>query len=152
MPHVEDGNYRARPMGFVLKESKNGNPYVEGVFALVEQPGIELFWNGGLSEKGRDITFKALRLCGWRGDDLTAIGFNQDAEVAVVVEAEEYNNKMHSKVKWVNSLGGKRVESNLDAGRAKLFADRMRAAIVAFDQKNGGGGTTTDTNNDPIPF
>jgi hypothetical protein len=137
MPCITPGTYRARPVALILAESKAGNPYVQGQFEPVDMPGTVLYWNGNLvSDKQKNITFKTLRLLGFRGDDLTAITYNKEGEVLIVVENEEYNGKQHSRVQWVNSTQGKKVESTLDPAKAAAFAAKMRGAILAFDQKN----------------
>jgi hypothetical protein len=138
---MEQGRYRARAIQAGLGETSTGKEQVAVEFETVNEdgsPGEHITWFGFFTEKSLEHTVKALRACGWRGDDLTNPEGIGDNEVAIVVEHEEYNGEVRAKVKWVNAPGsGLGLKTTLDSGRAASFAAQMRNRIRAIEAGTG---------------
>lgn len=104
-------------------------------------------WFGYFSSEGAEkIAFKAMKVCGWKGEPLDALELDKESEVKLVIEHEEFKGKPQCKVSWVNSLSGGGVNA-ISADRAKKFAERMAARAAQYSgapasqQSNGGNGT-----------
>jgi hypothetical protein len=156
MPHFAPGDYRATALVHELRTSKAGNPYSNVTFRLLDAPG-QIDWRGNYtSEKLRDRALESLRYCGWKGDDLSNVAFPEGNEVILVIEDDTYEGKIHSQVAWVNSSKAS-VKNALGTADAKVFAARMKGAILALDaKKNLGAPAETKTPavapNGDIPF
>lgn len=137
---IPAGKYRARGINAALGKTSKGNPQVGVEFNLLDdEEGRTITWYGYFTDKTKESTFKALRTCGWEGDDLSnlnGIGIN---EVHLVIE-HDTNDKgeRYARVRWVNSTGGLAMKDTLGTEDAKAFAARMRGDIAAFNKSNGG--------------
>lgn len=128
---IPEGIYRAKTLTAALGETKSGKEQMAIDFGLVDGPsaGQRITWYGGfMSDKAVEYTVKALRACGWKGDDLSAVGELAE-EVEIVVQHEDYEGQMRAKVKYVNPLGGA-ARNAMAADKAKAFAARMKARIA----------------------
>jgi hypothetical protein len=132
---IPDGIYIARALTGALGYTKDGKECV-GVEFLLEG-GQHITWYGYFTEKTEERTIESLRICGWTGTDLDNLEGIDTNEVQLVIESEEYDGKMRSKVRWVNRTGGLAMSSPLDEGQARSFAARMKGKVLAFDQKAG---------------
>ena len=146
------GTHSARPLTAVLGETKDGNPQVAVEFEITDIDGHpHTTWFGALkSEASEEITFKALRNCGWTGADWTDI--HVSGEVSLVIELVPYNGKTTQKVKWVNKPGGVAMVKRMDAGKAAAFNARMKGRLLAFDQKSGTSVAPQKAANPPPPL
>jgi hypothetical protein len=141
MPNITPATYRATALNDInFAFTTNGNQYVRVPFRLIDNPEITLGWSGFFTEKAQARTLEALRACGWRGDDLSQLSFPAGNEVLVVVEDEEYNGKIHSRIAFVNAIRGPSVKNAMAPQDLKMFAARMKGAIVAFDQAQKAAG------------
>lgn len=132
------GQYTARPVGWMLTETKSGAEQYAVELELQDGSGQRLTWFGGFSsDKATEITVKALRTLGWQGDDLDNVQLNAEADVRIVVEHDEYQGRPQVRVRWINPLGGLTTRAPLDAGRRKGFAERMKGAIAGIDARSG---------------
>jgi hypothetical protein len=112
--------------------TKKQEPQILLSFEILDEGedfGRRITWYGFFTEKTRDSTLKALRACGWVGDDLENLGA-LDAQVSLVIEHEDDDGKQRAKVRWVNSLGFK-VTSPMSPSDLKAFAASMRETIRA---------------------
>lgn len=137
---LENGVYRARASSGALGETKGGKEQVAVEFEVLDDGfhGQRITWFGYFTDKTTEGTLRALRTMGWRGDDLSDLGGIQDNEVSLVVEQEEYEGKWTAKVRWVNAIGGGvGLKAPLSPDKAKAFAARMRAQVLAFDKSEG---------------
>lgn len=136
--------YKARATSGILGETQGGKPEVAIAFSILT-PGAShssLTWHGYFTEATEARTIESLRIAGWRGDDLSqfADGYDFPAEapeVELVVEDEEYEGKVRTKVQWVNRAGGPAVKTPLTGDKAKAFAAAMRDKFRAHDAANG---------------
>ena len=144
---LEAGTYRAHPMGALLGMSSTGKEQVGVELKLLDHPGVTIGWIGFFTDAALEWTVKALRTCGWKGDDLTDLSTVGDVEeVNIVVEHEEYEGKTYPRVKYINSTGGLAMKTQLTAVEAKTFAARMKGQIVAL-----GGGASARPQAKPKP-
>ena len=107
----EPGEYVAVAEKFDFGKSKNDNDYIEVVFKVVEGDceGSYITWRGFLTDAAAPFTLKSLRYAGWSGDalgeDMTGLG---DTKVRLVVEENEWEDKVFMRVRWVNKVALKR--------------------------------------------
>lgn len=134
---IEEGTYRAKARRAQLGSTSTGKEQVAVEFEIAE-PQTRIVWYGYFTEKTVDSTIKALRTCGWQGDDLSDLAGIDANEVELVIEHERDDRGFpRPRVRWVNSTGGLALKSALDPAAAKTFAARMKGAIVAWDRANG---------------
>lgn len=157
MPTIEqEGTYRARATEAQLFEANSGTPGINIVFVVTDGPekGAHVRYTGWMSDRAYERTLESLESCGWKGEDPSELndglhGLDKN-EVELVVEMEPYegNDERHvgksfARVKWVNRIGGLRVENAMPKDKAKVFgaqmAERIRAARLA--RTKGGSGT-----------
>ncbi len=139
--NIKAGNYISKATVWGLSETKSGAEQFAIEFPITDDAGEThtLTWFGGFSnDKAEEISLKAMRACGWTGNDLSKVeGLTND--VQLVVANEEYpigSGDWRTKIKWINAIGG--AIKHLDAGKAASFADRMKARVAAFDASHGG--------------
>jgi hypothetical protein len=127
-------------------------PQVAVFFAILDDGpyrGRRLLWMGYFTENSTDRTIEALRLCGFKGDDLAALP-NQDLdlEVSVTVENEEYEGKTRAKIAWVNAPGGGLKMSNpMNVVDLRKFC----GAVQGEGEGQAGGGGSSAWRPPPLP-
>lgn len=141
MAILDAGKYRAQAIEAALGETDTGKEQVAVRFRLLDIEGQEITWYGYFTDKTTESTFKALRTAGWKGQDLSDLSdleAQDTPEVTLVIEHEaDQQGNPRAKVRWVNGTGGLALKKALDPNRAKTFAARMKAQLVAFDQGAG---------------
>lgn len=155
-PSVEPGSYAAcvspvqdGGVTYYCQFGESGQkktPLVKVTFEIISGPhsGRKLGWFGYFSDNNEatDRTFKALRACGFTGDDMGAFETQKvEQEVEIVVEHEEYpvhSGKWRAKVAWVNpASSGLRSENRMKERDRQMFAAKMRDRLKAFAPVNG---------------
>lgn len=103
-----------------------------------QHAGHTITWFGFFTEKARERTLESLRFCGWKGNDLANLG-PLDQQVEIVVDEEEYDGKVRTKVQWVNRLGSGKVKLNetLDPNELRTFAAEMRGLAQGVAEVDG---------------
>lgn len=170
---IPEGKYKAKGVEGQLSQSeKKGTPCVQVVLEISdgEHAGERMRWDGWLTDGTAQRTLESLRHLGWESDELTDLRGIATNEVQIVVEHEwnEEKQKSYPRVKWINRLGGARLneEARLDGVAAKALSQRFaamaRGTRLAAGQKQATPGrgpnrTTreqpTDTFvDDDIPF
>jgi hypothetical protein len=81
------------------------------------------------SEKACDISWKAVRACGWDGVDKFELAGFGDVDVELVVKDREFNGNTYTEVQWINKPGQGRA--NFDAPAPDGHEARMRALLGA---------------------
>lgn len=141
---ITAGNYEAVCTGHQWDKNKDGKPVVVLSFKLLEGEhfGKHVNWWGHTTEKSIDITLKALRNAGWKGNDLDNLGeLNQ--RVSLAIEPEDYedeqgNKKTTTRVKWVNRAGGGVTLKNPPSSdELRMFAAQMRAKASGVKEVDG---------------
>lgn len=156
---IKSGTYLAYPVRGAIAQSKKGTDEVDIEFEFeTTEKTIEHIWGRFyLSEMTKERTFQTLAICGMNDDK----DFDPDAparrrnQVQIVIEMEEYEEKVSPRVKWVNQLGGKKF-SNLAPTEIKAtlakhnFANEIKAAKLKLGL--GDSGTLPAGSGEPAPF
>ncbi len=119
-------------------EDMSKDPQFAIAFEILEgsDTGKTITWYGTFaSDAAFEYTMKAIRRCGWTGSDLNNVEL-AETPVSILIEEEEYNGKVRTKVKAIGNGGG--GVKTMDPNAAKSFAAKMAGRIKAFDLKNGG--------------
>lgn len=138
---IAGGKYRARGMSGGLGYTNGGAPQVAVELQIVEDGefnGETITWFGYFTEDTEDRTMESLRILGWKGDDLSNLEGVGDNDVRIVIEEEEYQGQVRSKVKWINKIGGLALKTPMTAQQAKAFAAQMKGKAIASRQAGGG--------------
>lgn len=140
-PSVPAGIHIGKVRDYGITKSQAGNPRIIIGFKIELPDGSNgsVYYNGGLeTDKQREFTIKALLACGLNGnlstvDELVAFNqgagsgaLNEDKDVEVVVEHEEYEGKTFARVKFVNEPGGSTIKN-------KLAKDDLVATMKGFN-------------------
>lgn len=143
---IQPGKYKARCTGeqdVQFGYAGTNSEQVALVFRITEgeHAGYETTWFGNFgSEDAITLTLKALRACGWQGDNITDLkGIDsQDVELVFVEEVSQQDGKTYVRAKYVNKPGGRvEMKKTMDAGARAAFAQKLRGKIVALGQKAG---------------
>lgn len=155
---ITPGTYVAQPVDCGISETKKGNPQTFVTF-FIPQIEKKITWFGGLtSEKAIEITGAALIRCGFRGTDLSALTqgvsvLDQNKQVELVIENDEWEGKIYTRVKWVNEVGGGLKDKLDQAGAAQKMAGyNIAGTMIRLQQEMGvTGGQPTRQNNTQQP-
>lgn len=133
------GTHRARATEWQLGISSTGKEQIGVMFELVGGPhdGKHITWFGYFTDNTVDRTLESLRHCGWDSDNLAELDGLAANEVELVVEDEEYEGKVRSKVKWVNRVSRLQMKEQMSPAQVQAFAARLRGKTVASKQKYG---------------
>lgn len=140
---MQPGKYRARATGpddVQFGRTNNGNDQVAVLFRFTH-PELEqetITWFGTFADgKATEITVRALRACGWAGDNLADMtGIDSQEVELVLVEEEDQEGNLRTKVRWVNKPGGGKVElkNALNQGEVQALTNRMKGYLIASKQ------------------
>lgn len=150
-----DRIYIARADSNEMVESKDGNPYVIVDFVIEEgeRNGEILKWMGFFTEKTATRTIESLRVCGWKGDDVSSLDGLSDNLVQITAGFETYNDKEYERVRWVNAIGSSAVKKVMSSEQRKEFAQKLRGAVLAYDKSVKENPVAKPSNNDDdLPF
>ncbi len=136
---IQPGKYRARAQADSVQfgESKNGKEQIAITFDLLDETDTEtghtITWFGFFTEKTEARTIESVGHCGW---DMATGPTNAhrvaDNVVELVIEDEEYEGKVRTKVQWINRIGAKfAFERPMDQGRAGALFARIKARAAA---------------------
>ena len=134
---MKPGKYIAKARSGRLAHTGTGREQIALDCATVDT-GETITWYGlfgdepvtDAGETITDLTFKALRVFGWKGNDLTDLAGIENNEVELVVVHEEWKGKVSSKVKFVNKPGGMGLKSPMSDAQATKFSASMKAAAA----------------------
>lgn len=132
---LDEGTYRGKGFSATLCRSGNGSEQVAIEFELLEMDGYKMTYFGSFTGGALEHTVKALRACGWSGQDLSDLTGIDANEVTLVVGHHEYNGKTTARINWVNPVGAgsPALKSQLAPDEARAFAARMRGAILGLE-------------------
>lgn len=159
---IKPGKYTARVVDYAFRTTKSGDPEPQVRFRWIDEENnvCEWNWRGSLKEgKAREITLKALGVCGFTGDDLSviadgvssaALDTSKDVSISVILE-KGTDGKDYPKINWVNEVGGATFQETIDRGQAKLLLQGMniKADLAAMKSTKKVQPTTQTTE---IPF
>lgn len=137
VPHLATSpGTRARAITWGISKSKGdaNNAPRENVVITFEitadgpERGKTITWWGHFSDKTWEFDIKALRACGWRGDDIRDLSALKDNEVSLVINHEDdtENGGKRARVRWVNAIGFA-ITKPLAGAKLDNFAARVRA-------------------------
>lgn len=138
---IPTGTYKARAREWAFGLSQNGNEQIAVMFALVggEHDGQTITWFGHFTDKTLERTLDSLRHMGWQSDNIAELDDLGTNEVEIVIDEEEYDGKVRSKVRWVNGPSRLALKDQMNRSQVEAFAARLRGKTVAHKQKNGAG-------------
>lgn len=130
---------KARAREWALGLSSTNKEQIAIMFDYTDPAGEagSITWFGYFTEDSADRTLDSMRHCGWAGDNLGELDGLSANEVELVLDEEEYNGKVRTKVKWVNRPARLALKTQLNTNQAAAFAARMRGKVVANKQKYG---------------
>lgn len=150
------GKYRARAAGYEWGKSPGkGTRQVVVDFELADEAhkGEHINWIGYVTPNTQERLLESLRICGWKGDDITDLQGLGDNEVELVVDHETYEGSTYARVQFVNRIGsGFKMKTPMSDAEKKAFAAEMRGLAVksrsAAPAPSGDGPKSPDD----IPF
>lgn len=155
---IDPGRYLGKVKQYGIGTTKAGDPNVTVIFGFKDNLNQEreLTWFGSLKEgRAREITIDALLVCGFKGNDIGALAggpetglLDLNTDVDLVVENEEYNGKVSTKIKWINRAGGAAFKDKADPSLIQKMAGMNLKADVAARR----AATGVKDSGDEIPF
>jgi hypothetical protein len=143
-----EGRKLARAREWALGRAGTGAEQIGILFALTEPyAGRTVMWWGYFTEDTLEHTIKALRACGWEGDDLTKLDTLGANEVSLVIEQEpDREGELRDRVRWVNKPATLALKERLSADEQVTLAKRIKAKIAGVRAERAAAG------DDEIPF
>jgi hypothetical protein len=134
------GTFKGRAKEWALGMSANGKEQVAVMIELTsgEAAGTHITWFGYFTDGAVDRTLDSLRYFGWSSDSLAELDGLDTNEVDVVLDEEEYDGKVRTKVKWINRPARLALKEQMTTGQMAAFAARLRGKTVAHKQKFAG--------------
>jgi hypothetical protein len=133
---VRPGNYEAKAVKWALGKAGTGTVQVGVRFALLDRAGQPTgptgVWYGALTREALPSTVRALRACGWKGQDITELkgGGGLDANVvSLTVEEETYEGQTRTRIAWVNEPGIP-MKAELTEGELQKLSGLVRDEIA----------------------
>jgi hypothetical protein len=118
------------------RSKEKGTLQVVVGFEILRGPhaGETISWIGYMTDKTSERTLKALRTCGFTGDDIDAFHAQRpENEVSIVVEHETYDGKARAKVQWINPPGGNvLVTPPLEASEMRKLSAQLKATLKGY--------------------
>ena len=151
-----DIDTKARILGYGIGKNSSGDPQVVISMSVNFNPAAKdeseadwntLTWYGNLgNETGREITGKALLVCGFKEDSqLHELGggieseiLDKDRPINVNVGPSTYQSKTHDKVKWINApgTGGSKAIEKMDSSEAKKMLSGINSKQMMSTIRN----------------
>lgn len=124
------GTYVGRACAWELTSSKNTKTE-EMLVKFSLEDGSYVYWDGWLTGRAWQRTVEALKACGWDGVSIEEMEGMGTKEVELVLEEEEYEGTVRTKVKWVNAIGGgqMRVARPMEGDERRRFLAKMQARL-----------------------
>ena len=137
---IPQGTYSARAVSAaIVTMGEKKTPAVAVVFHIQsgDVKGTLIEWTGFLTPAARERTVESLEHCGFDGEDL---GTCCNRDVAIVVEDDEYEGVIRSKVRWVNDPNRAGSQQPMDpAQKAQAMAD-LKGLVLGNRQKRAQAG------------
>lgn len=146
------GYYMARISNYGIKKTRAGDPAPTIVFEVsVDGASHRVFWQGTLKDgPGRDITMKALSVCGFTNvrafpylaDGVASGLLDTKKEVQITIEHEKAIDdpeKVYPRVKWINDAGGGKFKDAISTQDAIVLMQGMglEGDFLRIAQENG---------------
>ena len=162
----KEGTFTAKIKDYGISETKAGDPQIFIGFEYMENDiQRNMTWFGSLKDgKGREITFGALRNCGFSGKSFYDLAEGSDSglldnnrELSIVIQPNEWEGKTTMRISFINIPGAVRSKlSKIDA-IDKMKGMNLEGDWMQFKQDNAdeGGGNKEEKpsfTEDDIPF
>ncbi len=154
---LDPGTYRGKIVGYGISQTLSGSNQAFVTFEVPLQAGgsVKISWYGGLSVDAKpgkkapaEYTLATLLDCGFEGEGVEVIAGGPDSnslplgrEMDLVVEDNVYEDKVSSRIKYVNdpnvSRGPKSV--SFDDASKSLNVGSLRAVLLRKKQERGAG-------------
>lgn len=146
---------RAQATSATLCRASTGTEQVAVSFKYLEtvgpfEKGDSITWYGFLTDSTFDRTVESLRNAGWSGNNLADLSTVRGV-VVLVLEEDEYNGRVRTKVKWVNRISdgpAVKTENRIEGTQAAALAKRLEKRVIASDAARAkaaaGGGNPLD--------
>lgn len=131
------GRYRARAHEWAWGVSSNNNPQLAVSFEFIDHPGQRMTRYLSFTDDAFDYSLKALRNCGWQGDDFEDLTGLDANEVQLVLDYEEYQGKRELRIAFINQAGGIALKQAMEPTQIASFAQRMKGRIQQADRASG---------------
>ena len=145
------GKFRARAKEWGFGRTSKGNEHIAVLFEITagELVSQTVSWRGFFTEQALDRTLESLRHCGWSSDSIVDLDGLEANEVEIVVDEEEYEGKIYSRVKWVNRATRLAFADPMDGAQLQAFAAKLRGKCVDSQRKyRSQGGSARSSAND----
>ena len=167
MTEIQEGTYRGKVKDYGGKGTKQGNDSVMILFEFEANGEMTtLTWQGHLTDKAKEITFKALAVCGFDFTEMAknwiALGsgvssgvLDTDREVSLVIANEPgTDGKIYPSIKWVNHIGGGKFRELIPANEwaQKFQGSSIIADGLAFAQGQPPVAAAPKPNLEDVPF
>lgn len=142
---IKPGKYVAKIVDYAFRVTKNGDPEPTVRFRWKDEFNTDLEWNwrGSLKEgKAREITLKALKTCGFKGDDLSLIAdgvatgaLDTTKELQITVSLKPgTDGKDYPTIDWINEVGGSGFQETINRGQvaALLKGMNLKAELASI--------------------
>lgn len=138
------GDNKARAESWTWDTTKNGDPMLVVVFALIEHDKRLSYWMAFTANTKMENRVKELRAMGFAGDDLGTIGEGTgglDAnEVSLKIEHEEYpqgSGTMRERIAFVNAPFAARAKNPPSTAMLSALSAQAKGAFRSFDAEKG---------------
>ena len=141
------GHFEAIISDHALAEAKKGTASVK--FRLTANKNIltgediqpeAVFFDAWLTDTAFDGTMKTLSdSLGWTGNDFNdfnGTGKFVGMKVCIVCEEETYENKIRTKVKFMNNINRVPRINPMDSGKVRNLAESLKGKAMAYRQKS----------------
>jgi len=143
---IPEGKYAAKPISAKLAETTGGTEYVDLQLEITEPgeyQGRKIGAEKWLTDKAWEYSVRDLKTCGWKGTDIRAIEVTEPVSITIQHEQETDRDgkvktgpdgkpRMRARVRWINPLRAKPVESS----KAQSLAERFKARIEALNARD----------------
>lgn len=148
-PLMDEGDYPLVAVAHKWGYSSKGGEQIGVRVKFVEGPykGRTSLWYGHFSDAAMDITIRALRALGMKGDDVRDLSgmYAPDVTPAIgVVQHDTYEGKTRARVAFINGADVV-MKEEMNKQQLDAFAQRMRGAFA----RAGGGGSRPTTGGAP---
>lgn len=133
------GSYRARAIEWKWGKSSNDNVQLGVSFDFLDHPGTRMTRYLSFTDDAFDHSIKAMRNCGWQGEDLDDLTGLDTNEVSLVVDydRDDTNHEKGLRIQFVNSAGGIAMKTAMAPEEVKSFGQRMKGRVRAADSAAG---------------
>jgi len=146
------GVYDAVIANYAIRKTKAGDPAPTIAFLVQDKEGRQhkVFWQSGLnSDKGREITLKALLVCGLenpadlalmaRGPESGVLNMQQPVSVTIEHEADQQDpTKIYPRVRWVNAIGEQgsgEMRNTIEEDEARMLLASLPIGATFYEIK-----------------